>query len=71
MSFGITESAGLDSVPKIDKQILFSTDDGKLYADFHDKESGEVVRKMYGADITALENSVAELQEVAARLAEL
>ena len=71
MSYGITTSENIDKVPVIDKQILFSIDEGRLYADLYNKETGTVERKIYGADTTELEQSVSELQQVADRLAKI
>lgn len=67
MSFSIANKDTLSAVPLIDKQIIFSVDEQTMYVDLA-KADGEVVRSPYLAD---LPGRVSELEEVAARLAEI
>jgi hypothetical protein len=67
MSFSIANKDTLNTVPIVDKQIIFSVDEQTMYVDLANAD-GEVVRSPYLAD---LPGRVSELEEVAARLAEI
>lgn len=63
MSYAITNSEKLSTVPLEDKQIIFSQDDQIIYVDLY--ENGEILRKAY---LSNLPGRVAELESVASRL---
>ena len=64
-----SELIGEDAIPLKDKQIIYVADTAQMYADFYDSTEGTVVRKLYTADTSDLEERISVLEGAAARLA--
>lgn len=72
MAHIVTPASKLNSIPKVDKQIIFVPDSGELYADFSDSsdsDSDSVARIKFGdakfeARIAALEGIANRLEDI-------